>query len=41
VLLWPIAYFAAQRQNAQIVRRKQWLGDLVSRTVVLNRPKRA
>jgi len=41
VLLWPLAYFAAQRQNAQIVRRKQWLGDLVSRTVVLNRPKRA
>jgi uncharacterized RDD family membrane protein YckC len=40
--LWPVAYalFRWLVPERPIVQRKQWLGDLVSKTVVLTRPKK-
>jgi len=39
LIYWPIVYCFARHWNPRFVQRKQWLGDLASKTVVIYTPK--
>jgi uncharacterized RDD family membrane protein YckC len=39
LIYWPVIYLIARGWNPQFVQRKQWLGDLASKTVVVSKPK--
>jgi uncharacterized RDD family membrane protein YckC len=41
LMYWPLIYLIARRWNPQFVQRRQWLGDLASKTVVVYKPNTA
>jgi hypothetical protein len=39
LLLWPLVYAAGRYTERDFTLKRQWLSDIASKTVVINKPK--